>query len=437
MSIRTAIFLVLFLVCTVGALPIPLLGVLGYVAHYSIGPERQWWAEPVASLGIRYSLALAVMTGIGIILNRRSLRYGSSFLQRQEWLLLLFVAGVGLSLLIGEPSDQDWGEADHPAIKMLKMAVFALMLTHVVTSERSFATLLWVFVAATLVLGLQAYATPREAFEGGRLETVGGSDFRESNVLPAFLAAMLPLIGIQFLRSGWLGKAVCLASGVFAVNAIVLCRSRGSLVGLAAGVAAATIFAPKKFRVVILAGLVVALIGAYRLTDEGFWGRAATIGAEQQDSSAQGRLETWTASIPLLSDHPFGVGVGNFSQVIGQYDPKYIGRDAHSTFVRCYSELGLQGMALFLLLIVNAVVTLWKASRRSLRLAPGGHSTLTYFCYASAVSLVTVLGCGVTVTLLYVEVLWWFLVLPVCLERAVENAELDLAKRGSLAPRNT
>ena len=40
------------------------------------------------------------------------------------------------------------------------------------------------------------------------------------------------------------------------------------------------------------------------------------------------------------------------------------------------------------------------------------------------VSLVAILACGVTITLIYLESLWWLLAMPVCLTRVVENLKV-------------
>ena len=72
------------------------------------------------------------------------------------------------------------------------------------------------FVIGAMILGMQAWSTPYSAFEGGRLETVGGPDFRECNFFAAYMATMLWIIGTQFVRSGWVGKTVCFVAGGFA-----------------------------------------------------------------------------------------------------------------------------------------------------------------------------------------------------------------------------
>jgi len=432
--LKTVLFLGLFVVCTVGALYTPLLGVLGYVGHYCIGPDRQWWEAPIGRWGIRYSFTLAIATAIGMAIHWRSLRFGESILTRHESLILLFLGIVWLSTLTSEETSAFYTTVDHPSVKMTKVVIFLLMMSHVVTTPKRLDALLWVLVAGTLILGLQAFTTPLSQFARGRLESVGGPDFSEANFLAAFLASMLPLIGAQFFRTGWPGKLLCLASGVFTTNAIILTRSRGALVGIAGGALAAVLFAPKKHRGKILIGLAIALAGGIYLTDPGFLYRASTITTEEEemDSSAQSRIETWEASVDLLRDHPLlGVGAGNFLQAIGRYNPKYEGRDAHNTYVRCYSELGIPGIAILLALVANAALTLRRVKRAGDRLPEPHRDKVTYLCFGLSVGLTTLLAAALPITLIYNEFLWWWLALPVCLERVLANLQEDLA-RGAL-----
>jgi len=428
MGLRTLLFVGLFLLCSGGALFLPLLGLLGYIAHYVIGPEGQWWAAPLRPLEIRYSLTLAVMAAIGIAFHFKKLRFGASFWTFHEKLLLAFVGLVWLLRAISEPT-ASYTAVDHPSLKLTKVAIFCLMLTHVVTDGKTLKILLWTLVLSTFILGIEAYTAPRWMFDGGRLEGVGGVDFSEANFLPAFIGGVLPLMGILFLESRWLYKLVTLAAGVFSVNAIVLTRSRGAIIGIAVGGLASLIFAPKGYRIKIFAGLVVAGMGGLYLTDQAFLSRVATIdrGDEQWDRSAQSRLETWAFSLQILSDHPFGVGPGNFGQYAGRYNVMYKGRDAHNTYVRCFTELGIPGFLLFLGLIANAIAISKRNIQKAYNLPPEYRDQILMPSFGLAVGLCMMLGCGLTVTLLYTEALWWFLLMPLCVSRAADNLAADLA----------
>jgi len=428
MALKMVLFLLAFLGASVGALFVPVLGVLGYIMHYSIGPEGQWWNAPLRPIGLRYSLTLAACTAIGIALHYKRLRWRKPLLLAQEKLMLLFLGVVWLTVLISEPTEGAYTIVDHPSVKMTKVLIFVLMMTHLVTRPRDLDWVLWAFVAGALILGLQAYATPRVAFASGRLETVGGPDFRDSNALAAYLAAMLPLIGVQFLRSGWKGKLFCLVAGVFASNAIILARSRGAIVGLAAGAVAAIFLTPRRSRAKIAAGLIVIALGGLYLSDPGFWGRASTMRTtpEEMDTSARSRVEIWEGGMRMLAANPQGVGAGNFQQEIGRYAPKHPNRDAHSTYLRCAAELGLVGIGLLLALLANAVVRLGRVVRQSADLLVPEGTRLAYASYGLLLSLIVFAVTGIFGSLIYVEGFWWMLAMPVCVVRVYDSIWEDL-----------
>jgi putative inorganic carbon (hco3(-)) transporter len=427
MPLKTVLFLLAFAACC-GAAPFaPVWGVLGYVIHYCLGPETAWWAVSIQSWGIRYSLVLAIATAIGVATHWGHLRFGGSLTCRHERLILLMLGLVWLSTFVGEPTTA-YTLIDHPAVKMTKVVIFLLMLTHVVTTARHLNLLMWALIAGSMMLGFQAYTTPLSHFAKGRIEGIGGTDFNEANFLGAFLGAMLPLIGVQFLRSGWIGRLVCLVSGVFATNAVVLTRSRGAVVGIGCGILVAVFLAPRKHRAMLLLGLAVAVLGAYRLMDPAFLGRVSTVSAaeEERDRSAQSRIEIWKASGQMLEDHPFGVGAGNFFQTIGRYF-SIPGADAHSTFVRAACELGLQGIAVLLVVVASAFRMLWCLPNKMEGLPATERDRFTFLVYGLTISLTVILAAGMTISLLYMEALWWLLVMPVCLERVLENLKEDLA----------
>jgi probable O-glycosylation ligase (exosortase A-associated) len=427
MPLKGLIFAGLFLLCAGGALVLPYLGVYGYIADYCIGPASQWWEAPFSGLGIRYSLTLALTTAIGMLLQRDKLRFGENFLQRQEVLLLVFFGIIWLSIFMGVETVGRYTTVDHPSVKFAKIVIFALMMTHIITDKRKLDGLLWVFVIASLILGLQAWEQPRRAFEGGRLEGIGGSDFAESNFFAAFMAAMLPIIGIQLLRSKWFGKALCAVSAAFTANAIVLCRSRGALVGIAAGAITACLFAPKKHRKKIAVGLVLGIMGGIYVSDPQFFERAATIihSEDQRDESAASRIQLWRAGAEIFADNPLGIGIGNWYQTIEYYLPGYVRKDSHNTYVKCAAELGVQGILVYVLFIFTAFLQLRRVRKLSATLPQSVGDDLVLYSFGLTISLAIILTCGITITMIYTEIIWILLMLPVCLERVLENAVAD------------
>jgi putative inorganic carbon (HCO3(-)) transporter len=428
MALKTILWAGFFGAACFGALGAPIWGIVGYVGHYSVGPDQQWWGAPLKPLGLRYSFTLAAFTAAGIAMNWGKLRFGRSFLCRQEKLLLLFLGIVWLLVAVSpETNYYTRPGVDHPSVKLTKIFIFVLMLTHVVTDLKNLNRLLWVLVLGCLILGLQAWSTPYGAFAKGRLESVGGPDFGESNYFGAFMATMLWLIGAQFIRSGKIGKVICFLAGGFTANAIILTRSRGAVVGLVAGGLVALLLAPKKYRALIAVGLVLAGAGFVYLTDPGFLQRSATIvrPEEERDTSVQSRIALTKAGLEIWKDHPFGIGPGNFFQTIGNYAPEKAWRDAHNTYIRCLTELGIQGFIVLGLLILNAFGILRRIIRQSDTLSPPQRGSVVFLSYGMCCALATMAACCLTISMTYTEFIWWFLALPVCLQRAVDNVQAD------------
>lgn len=425
MALKTLLFVGLFSFCAIGAVFAPILGVLGYVGHYCVGPEGQWWHAPIRFLGIRYSFTLAVLTALGIAINWQGLRFGRSLFRKQEMLLLAFLGAVWLTTILGQETVGRYTTSgiDHPSVKFTKVLVFTLMLTHVVTTQRNLNLLIWVLVLGSMILGMQAWGKPYRAFQSGRLEGVGGPDFAESNFFAAFMVTALWIIGVQFLRSNWQGKILCFLSGGFTANAVVLTKSRGAMVGLIAGGLMALLFAPKRVRTLVVVGLLLGGSGFLYLANEQFFHRISTITrpTEERDSSAQSRIVLAKAGLKMWLDHPMGVGPGNFYQNIGRYVPAYGGKDAHNTYIRCLTETGLVGFVVFVSIISNAFWMTFRIGNRARGLPEAEERDVRLLTFGIRCALAAMLACCLTISLTYVEFIWWFLMLPLCLERVVDN----------------
>lgn len=426
---KSVIFIGLFSICTIGAVALPHLGVYGYLADYSIGPSKQWWEAPFHGLGIRYSFTLALATITGFVLQYKKIKFGSAVLQAQEILVLIFLLMIWFSFLIGSSTVVRYETVDHPTIKFTKIVIFLFLMTHIISDRNKLNGLMWVFVLCALILGLQAWDMPRRAFVSGRLEGIGGADFAESNFLAAFMAAMLPIIGIQLLRTKkWMNKLLCLSAAAFTANTVVLCRSRGAFVGIFMGCMAALLMAPRRHRKKIVVGLVLGAMGGLSVSDEQFLERLTTIVVseqEERDESAMSRFRLWSAGLQMVNDHPMGIGIGNWYQAIGRYIPEYEGKDCHSTFVKCIAELGVHGFFIFSLIVFFALNEIRRIRKISGRLPPEIEHDFVLLAFGIFLSIVIILTCGLTITMIYMEGLWILLMLPVCLRRSCENAVMD------------
>jgi O-antigen ligase len=266
------------------------------------------------------------------------------------------------------------------------------------------------------------YIAPSSLFQGARFAGgIGGSDFSEGNFLGAHFAMILPFIGVMFIRGNWKSKLICLVSCAFVANSIILTRSRGVFLAIAAGVVAAVLFSIPGKRLKISVLLCIGLLGMFSLTDLGFWTRMETIetSESEMDASSHGRIKAWKAALSMVNDYPLGIGAGNFTKYVGQYDPDIPGKDTHNTFLRCLAELGIQGFVVLALLIANAFRILGR-----LRKQVKGWSNEMDFqwqIYGLKISIIIFITCGITMTQTYIEELYWLLIFPVFLQRSVEN----------------
>jgi hypothetical protein len=167
--------------------------------------------------------------------------------------------------------------------------------------------------------------------------------------------------------------------------------------------------------------------GIWARTDDGFVHRLETLVRPQQfavDQTIQSRIELWTVARSMFQDHPFGVGVGRFRDAVGSYNdgsqshafslPR---RVTHNSYLLCLTELGVQGIVVFSLIVAVSLFRLWRCHRMAPQTADPLESRLmTYGCL---VSLVVYLVASVFTDRLYTESYWWVIALPICLHRAM------------------
>ncbi len=427
MPFRSIGFLLYFFGSSLGTLVYPIVGVVCYIILYHVFPQTTWWGMRLNFLGLRYSFIIGVCLIIGMFLNANKLRFGKSALHPVELSLIFVLITMILSGYMGLGwTHHSWVLLD----KMAKVFLFTFMLSHVATDRRNLWIVVLTLVMMAWYLGHEAHIAPRGSFAKGRLNGIGGPDFRESSSLAIHLVALLPFIAVAFLqRPLWIKICAFLAGG-YAVNAILLCRARSAfLAAMVAGVMAVW-YGPRRYRRWIIFVLILGTIGGITLSDDWFWKRMVTIftSAEERDESAQSRLIIWSASWEMIQEHPFGVGIGRFQDHIQRYNPDLIltRRDAHNSFILCLAETGWLGLAAFLASLLVSWLTLIHVQRTAMRRLSEPDFYLM-LVFATRLALITYLVSGVFVSRYYAEGFWWFVILPVCLARCVENEARDEA----------
>jgi O-antigen ligase len=216
--------------------------------------------------------------------------------------------------------------------------------------------------------------------------------------------------------------AVC---GAFIVNVLILCNSRGSIVGLLAMGCAAIALAGRGKRLKLMAigagGLVVLLA----LADNRFLERQQTT-LDANDGSAQGRLESWRASMDFISDYPLGTGGRGFHILSPIYIPDIVAshggeeRSVHNTYLQLAAEWGIQGLVLWLGFIAATFLLLERSRRQTSKDSWYWSRYLTV-----ELALIGTLIAGVFTNRLYGESVYWICALAFALHRmhATESSE--------------
>ena len=421
MPLRSIVFLLSFIGSSTGAFVAPLLGVLFYVALYHLYPETAWWGKPLRPFGLRYSFICGLCLLIGTALNLNRLRFGHRFFHPVEWLLLMLFGCMFMSAaFLPEWNNRTEEQLD----KMSKVLLFTFLLSHILVSQKRIWYFAILLTGMSLYLGTEAKNAPPGAFTGSRLDGIGGPDFKESAGLAIHLFALMPFVAVVFHAKRFWLKLFAFLAACYSMNAILLCRARSAfLAAIIAGVLAIW-YIPRRHRRWVVTVLILGAAGGIILSDNWFWERMVTIfsSAEERDMSAASRLVIWDGAMKMIRENPWGVGIGRFRDLIGNYieDPDYASRDAHNSFVICAAEIGIMGFLTFVATLVAAWITLSRLARRIPRTLVD-HDQLELLVFANRLALIVYVISGFFVNRFYAEGFWWFLVLPVCLQRAMEN----------------
>lgn len=420
MGLGPYIYLAVILFFLMAAMKKPFYGVVGYVLLYATWNTRTYHGQLVSTYLSRPSLVVSLCLILGALIHYKDLYWRISRKEVELLLLLLIAWGVSLGPGVGMHS-LAWYYLD----KITKCMVFLFLLIRIVHSMEDYRRLETLFIISALYLSYLSHSY----FNFGRLNSIGGVDFNEANGFAAFMAFAATIVGYRIISSPfWKRIAYIFAAALF-LNSVIMTQSRAVLIGLVAAFPVVLITAPRKQQLKITLYASLGVILFFLLAHKQFWERMSTIedNARMTQQTNMGsaeaplsRLDFWRASVKIFRDHPFGIGVKNFYRVVTWYDPRNPGKDAHNTYVLCYTELGIQGILIFLLLIAETIWQLGRTNKlaRGRPMEPEVRNSVNTL---RAVYVIYFVGYMTTHSNLYSEFLWILLALPICLENAVKN----------------
>lgn len=415
MSIKAVIYLLMLSGGSIGALFHPFIGLLTYMFVFFTASEYSWWYQDLMRLGLRTSMIPGIVLILSALIHGQKLNFFNWRFSSIEWGILLFLGLMWMSPMLG------YGKTEYSVYildKVTKSSVVLFLMMRIVTWIEHYRTIRWMWVLAGLYFGFTAFTAGPGMFIGARLDNIGGGDFGGSSSFAHHLVMTLPFIaGTLLLSKTWTGKGLSLISGVLLINALILTRTRGAFLAVFVGGLFGFMGSPQRHRKKILILGIIGLIGAISLTDPGFWDRMGSIETDtsEMEASSSGRVELWIGSFSMLSDHPLGVGVGRFQDFIGQYVPDQAGLSPHNTFVRCYTDLGVQGLSVFLFILLMVFIKL-----RRLKILGKSNESMSHYeleAFIIQISLIMGLVAGIFTERIYSEAIWWLVGMTVCLER--------------------
>lgn len=253
--------------------------------------------------------------------------------------------------------------------RVLKFSAMAIFIAKFVDNPR----MLLVFLAAFLLScfkmgqeGLLGQITGSLVWQNQGVMRLHGAtpNYRHPNSFAGMAIGTLPFIYYLFPLCNKYLKMFLLALFAFAINIVVFSGSRTAYVAMMAFLG--YVFYRSQYKLKASLVMVLVLIGAVVYMPDQYVARFESIftGEEAEGDSDGKRLEILADAVEILADNPLGVGVAAFpivrKQVFGRT------QDTHNLYFEVATNLGIQGLIAFLLLI-TAIMKVLADNRQSLQ----------------------------------------------------------------------
>src|SRR5215203_1679616 len=252
----------------------------------------------------------------------------------------------------------------------LKVLVIVMLMIHALNSAERidrFTALIVVCSGVVATGSLIDYMRGVRLVEGNRLGGAVGGIMGNPNDLALNMVVFLPFALAAAFKPGPAPRRLvaALCTGVM-MTTIVLTKSRGGFVGLAA-MLVMLVAGSVRVRPAVGVAALVAVLGAVPLAPASFWERMVSIFDQERDTtgSRQARLDLMKEGVRVFAANPvLGIGLGQFIN----YDPtgrKEAWNVTHNAPLQVAAELGVVGLVPFIYLIVRAAAAA-RAARKAL-----------------------------------------------------------------------
>ncbi|MFA6129533.1 MAG: O-antigen ligase family protein [Candidatus Omnitrophota bacterium] len=241
------------------------------------------------------------------------------------------------------------------------------------------------------------------------------ASFPNPNILGVYMTALTPLIfGLTFFYfKGW-RKLLMFFVSVLGLAGVFLTLSRGAGLGTYLAILFLSIANKKKLFTFILIGILI-IFPFVMPKDIKQWAKEINYNPIVFMLN-QDRISIYNNTVNMIEHHPFiGVGLNTFSKNYGKYKTeaaeKYAHTPdtiyAHNIYLQTAGEVGLLGLAMFLLFLFQVFRVILKASRKL------SDEYLRITVLSLVACLIAFLVNGLTETSLYyprVAMIFWYLI---------------------------
>jgi len=328
--------------------------------------------------------------------------------------------------------------------------VYFLLILTLQTLRRVYA-LLWAIILSELLATAFCILEPSKALWIGERIYGANAGFLAWNFLGIAAAMTIPYLAAMFIiRRSLLSTTLLIATSVSMMWMLILTASRGGFLNVVFSVVLTSVLVLRGTPRGKIAGVVIgaALLMAVIFAPPVFWDRLGTLwnshetsvfatgthsGLEQlaAEESTEGRLELLSRSVRYTIEHPlFGLGLGNFNLASGEQhngQPNaWMG--THNTFTKISSEAGLPALALYLMLLVAILRSMYQIRRTALA-SPAG-SELGLMSSATFVSVLSFVFGECVAHLAYDYYFFYIVAIAVGL-RCIAAAKASVSDRGT------
>ncbi|MCG8616076.1 MAG: O-antigen ligase family protein [Desulfobacterales bacterium] len=399
----------------------PFVGALAYYCLAIWGPQYIWWWN---FEGMRLSLIVAAVTmgAFMLYLFRTGVNFGFLKSRLNFFVIVLWLAyciSYSFGPYVGVMGEEPY-EYFVKFSKIILFYVIAVLILDDVDKQKYFSyVIILSMFHLTWWANYQYISQNWSAFYMGRLKGPIGAYssgiYGDENTFAMFFVSAIPFLYYWGLYLGrGMMRYVSWAVIPLGWHAVFLTGSRGGLVGLAATLFAGVIFS--KNRKTFMAVLIPVFLVVFAIQGgEVLKSRSSTIVDYEGETSAETRLQAWSAAVGMLNEYPFtGVGVACFIKAMPDFSDKQP-RATHSVPFQFAGEIGAFALIAYCLIVMlvllqglrnNRLIDTWAQA-----FDPAQLKVIRYLNEASVVSVFGLAVCSLFLSWNYYEIFYYLLII--------------------------